>query len=105
MEAIDSTSFADPPFACPPDVVIALPICPSTNNLFFNARPAHGGRARTPEYVAWVKEAGWLLASQRPPQVLGRVSLLIEVAEPETKRRQDIGNREKAVTDLLVTHK
>ncbi len=93
----------------PAEVVISLPMPPSTNNLFFNARPSPsagwGGRTRTPEYVAWVKEAGTILASQRPPQVLGKVSLLIEVQEPETKRRQDVANREKAVTDLLVTHR
>jgi crossover junction endodeoxyribonuclease RusA len=96
-------SLADPPFACPPDVVIALPVPPTTNNMFFNS--ARAGRVKTPEYRAWIKEAGYILASQRPPQVLGKVSLLIEVAEPETKRRQDIGNREKAVTDLLVSHR
>jgi Holliday junction resolvase RusA-like endonuclease len=36
--------------------------------------------------------------------VAGRVSLHIEVAEPKTKRATDLGNREKAVTDLLVSH-
>jgi Holliday junction resolvase RusA-like endonuclease len=50
-------------------------------------------------------DAGYRLNAQRPPRVLGRVSLLIEVQEPETKRRSDIGNREKAVTDLLVSHR
>jgi Holliday junction resolvase RusA-like endonuclease len=100
------TSYSDPPFHCPPDpVVINLIMPPTTNTLFFNARGGHAGRIRTPEYNAWIKEAGWQLASQRPPQVLGRVSLLIEVQEPETKRRQDVANREKAVTDLLVSHR
>ncbi len=92
-----------PVFHLPAEVVISLPVPPSLNNMFFNS--ARAGRVRTPEYRAWIKEAGTILASQRPPQVLGKVSLLIEVQEPETKRRQDVANREKAITDLLVTHR
>lgn len=88
----------------PADVVILLPIPPSTNNLFFNAVGRHGGRCRTPEYQDWCKVAGWELKRQRPAPVPGMVSLLIEVAEPETKRRQDVTNRIKAVEDLLVIH-
>jgi Holliday junction resolvase RusA-like endonuclease len=93
-----------PPFHLPAEVVISLPMPVSTNHLFFNRVKAHGGRARTPEYNAWVREAGTRLAIQRPPQITGRVSILIEVQEPETARRQDVANREKAVVDLLVTH-
>ena len=78
-------------------------IPPSTNNLFFNK--SRGGRSKSPEYVAWIKEAGWLLATQHPKPVLGKVKILIEVAEPETDRHQDVCNREKATTDLLVSHK
>jgi Holliday junction resolvase RusA-like endonuclease len=96
------TSYADAPFHCPPDVVIALPLGPSSNNMFVNR--GHG-RFRSAEYVAWVKEAGWTLAAQKPPKVFGRVSLTIDVAEPKTKRAMDLANREKAVTDLLVAHR
>ena len=58
----------------------------------------------TPEYQDWILQAGYRLNAQRHAPVPGKVSLLIEVAEPATKVRQDIANREKAVTDLLVTH-
>ncbi len=35
----------------------------------------------------------------------GKVAILIEVEEPTTARRQDVANREKAVVDLLVSHR
>lgn len=89
------------PFHIPDEVVICLPMPPTTNNLFANAR---GTRYRTSEYNAWIKEAGWRLATQRPPQTRGAVSLTIEVEEPKTKRQTDLANREKATTDLLVKH-
>jgi Holliday junction resolvase RusA-like endonuclease len=91
------------PFANTDEVVITLPMPPSVNNLFFTLN-AGKGRAKSVEYRDWIREAGTLLAIQRPPQVKGKVRLLIEVAEPETRRRQDVANREKAATDLLVSH-
>jgi Holliday junction resolvase RusA-like endonuclease len=100
-------SFADPPFACPPaQLVLMLPTPPSTNNLFFTiaSGPRRRGRAKTPEYQDWIRQAGYRLNAQHPVPVPGKVILLIEVPEPSTKVRQDIANREKAVTDLLVTH-
>lgn len=94
-------SFADAPFHCPPDVLISLPMPPTTNNLFANRGR---GRVQSEQYRMWVKEAGWTLLGQRPPKVFGKVALTIEVEEPKTKRPTDLANREKAVTDLLVTH-
>lgn len=100
-------SYADPPFACPPEpLVLALPVPPSANNLFFTITggPGRRGRAKTPEYQDWIRQAGYRLNAQHPVPVPGKVMLLIEVAEPSTKVRQDVANREKAVTDLLVSH-
>jgi Holliday junction resolvase RusA-like endonuclease len=96
----------DAPFHMPAELVIALPTPPSTNNLFFTVTggPRRRGRAKTPEYQDWIRQAGYRLNAQRPSPVRGKVALLIEVAEPSTKVRQDIANREKAVTDLLVSH-
>lgn len=91
------------PFSMPDEVVIHLPMPPSTNGLFFTLERSRG-RAKTPAYQDWIREAGTLLALQRPPQVKGKVRLLIEVAEPDTKRRQDVANREKGAVDLLVSH-
>lgn len=90
------------PFHIADAVVINLPLPPTANNLFAGTGAR---RYRTSEYNAWIKEAGWRLASQRPPMVKGKVSLLIEVSEPHTLREMDLMNREKATTDLLVKHR
>lgn len=97
-------NYSDAPFSMPAELIIALPLCPTTNNLFATDRSSRR-RFRTAEYLAWVKEAGWRLAAQRPPLMAGRVSLLLEVEEPKTARRQDVCNREKACIDLLVSHR
>ena len=101
-------NYADPPFRMPAELVIDLPMPPTTNNLFATDRSSRR-RFRTAEYLAWVKEAGYRLNAQLPPvrgfSMAGKVALLIEVAEPKTARRQDVCNREKAVTDLLVSHR
>ena len=81
--------------------VIELPIPPSLNHLFAGQKR----RYRSPEYEAWITEAGYLLNRQKPAKCLGRVSLVFEVEEPKTKRRQDLSNRcLKAAEDLLVSH-
>ena len=87
----------------PREVVLNLPLCPSVWDLY---RPAKRGqrRPRTPEYEAWIKEAGWELARQRPPRVPGKVVLLIEVGEIGIKALADCTNRVKAPEDLLVSH-
>lgn len=90
------------PFHAPDEVVINLPMPPTTNNLFAGTGRR---RYRTDEYNSWIEDAGWQLATQRPPQVLGKVSLLIEVEEPRTAIKQDVSNRTKATEDLLVRHK
>jgi Holliday junction resolvase RusA-like endonuclease len=92
------------PFHGPAELVVHLPLCPTTNNLFATDR-ASGKRFRTAEYKAWAQEAGYLLNKQKPPLMAGKVAILIEVEEPKTARRQDCTNRVKAVEDLLVSHR
>ena len=96
---------ADAPLATdtPECVVINLLMPPSTNNLFFNGS-GRTGRVRTPEYNAWIKEAGYMLRSQHPRAIRERVDILIEVSDSESTMSWDVANREKATTDLLVTH-
>ena len=91
------------PFHMPTELVLHLPMPPTTNNLFATDR-ASGKRFRTVEYKAWAHEAGYVLNRQRPPLMAGRVSLLLEVENPKTAHRQDVANREKAVVALLVSH-
>lgn len=78
-----------------------LPFPPSVNGLFINTRH---GRARSSKYDQWVQEAGWELKRQRPSKFKGPVVLFYNLQEVRDKRKRDLGNLEKAVTDLLVTH-
>lgn len=85
----------------------ALPLAPSTNNLFFNAR--HGGRVPTKRYETWRRTAGAELNVQRsefkgkgvelPIKENGFVCLLIPLVATF-----DLDNRFKATLDLLVSH-
>lgn len=79
-------------------VVLNLPSPPSANNLFPTGK--NGRRFISPEYKAWREEAGWQLKEQRPPKIKGCVSLEYLFKEG----RIDLGNLEKATTDLLVEH-
>ena len=83
-------------------IVLSLPMPPSTNNLFANS--SHGGRFKTEEYDAWLTEAGWRIQAQKPGRIVGPYSIEINVSRPHTKRRMDLANREKAISDLLVKH-
>lgn len=80
-----------------------LPMPPSVNGLWANSR--NGGRFRTQKYDSWIYEAGAEIMRQRPAKVAGPVVLSYEVEEPKGKRKFDLGNREKALTDLLVSHR
>jgi Holliday junction resolvase RusA-like endonuclease len=83
------------------ETVVTLPICPSVNNLFASSSRR---RHKTKEYAAWIEEAGYAINRQRPEPILGKVSLLIEIGEPDDKIRRDCSNFVKAPEDLLVRH-
>lgn len=72
---------------------------PSTNALYANI-PGKG-RIKTKAYKAWLTEMGWEIKLQKLDRVAGRVDLDIEVERKSS--RSDLGNREKAATDLLVS--
>lgn len=81
---------------------IRLPFPPSVNDMFGNNKTGKGrGRFRSPEYEAWKTEAGHMLNRQRLPRFPQRAIVIIDLDET---RQGDCANREKAVTDLLVTH-
>lgn len=80
-------------------ITLNLPKPPSVNTLFSNA-PGRG-RVKTPAYRAWLEEAGWALLSQKPAHVTGPVCLDYLIHD---SGRADLGNLEKGLTDLLVSH-
>lgn len=83
-------------------IMIAVPVPPSTNRLYANKRG--GGRIKTQAYKNWIRQAGWDLRLQKPPHMPGYVAVLYYVPWPKRKGKYDLGNREKALSDLLVKH-
>lgn len=79
-----------------------LPFPPSSNNLFVNGKR---GRFRSPRYDSWITHAGGEIMRQRPSKFSGPVNLSYEFQEGRDNRRRDLGNLEKATTDLLVAHR
>lgn len=80
-------------------VAFSVPLPPSLNNCYVNV-PGKG-RRKSKAYEAWIHEAGWLLASQRPGRVLGPFAVVLRVPE---KARFDLDNGYKPIGDLMVTH-
>jgi crossover junction endodeoxyribonuclease RusA len=78
-----------------------LPFPPSVNNLFVNGK---NGRFRSPKYESWITQAGNEILRQRPAKITGPVNLIYEFQEGQDNRKRDLGNLEKATTDLLVAH-
>jgi Holliday junction resolvase RusA-like endonuclease len=79
---------------------VRIPVPPSTNALFVTFRDRGGiRRAKTKEYLSWIKAAGLMLNVQRPVPVRGKVKLAITVAR---NNRRDLSNHIKAIEDLLV---
>jgi len=81
-------------------LTFTLPFPPSLNNCYANGKR---GRFRTERYDSWIARAGAEILRQRPKKIAGPVLLTYEFGEPD-KRRRDLGNLEKAPTDLLVSH-
>lgn len=75
-----------------------LPIPPSVNNLFANRE--EGGRFKTDRYRTWRNTCGQEVMAQRVGAVRGPVALTYTFERNGTKA--DLGNLEKAATDLLV---
>lgn len=78
-----------------------LPLPPSVNQLTLNVRGR--GRIKTPAYRSWITEAGLRLNLQRPKFMPGYVRMSVRAIRPD-RRRRDLGNLEKAISDLLVSH-
>lgn len=78
-----------------------LPIPPTANNLFVNNRRT-GGRFTSPEYKAWQEEAKLDLEfwKQYGP-MKGRLKAVYTYVFKDDRKR-DIGNFEKAISDILV---
>ncbi len=81
-------------------VALDLPAPISTNDLWTIRKSRFGKHhlSRTHEYEAWLKSAGWSLVAQKPGRVAGAYGLRLTVGRDS---KIDLGNAEKAVSDLL----
>lgn len=78
---------------------IVLPFPPSVNRLWRATKG--GGVYRSKEYKDWQTHAEWAVAGQVKGQFIkGEYEITITAVKPD-KRRRDLGNLEKAVSDLL----
>lgn len=82
-------------------IEIRLPFPPSVNEMYLNNKGKGRGRIPAPILVAWRYEAGGFLKVQKPKKMVARCIVTIDL---DDRRQGDCANREKAVTDLLVTH-
>ena len=77
---------------------VRLSFPPSVNRLW---RVGKGGMYKSKEYKSWLTEAGWLIAAQaKGNKVLGKYKLTILAVRPD-KRRRDLDNLVKAISDAL----
>jgi len=76
-----------------------LPIPPSVNHLYANIAR---GRAKTRKYLDWITEAAIELNQQHVPEITPPYKVEYAVGRPD-KRKRDVANMEKALSDLLVT--
>lgn len=83
-------------------VSLSLPYPPAVNNLFFNV-PGRG-RVKSSRYSAWLGEAGWMIAEQKPGRVMGEYEADILAYRPD-KRRRDLDGIIKPLLDCLVAYR
>jgi len=78
---------------------IILPFPPSVNRLW---RASKGGKVyRSTKYTDWRNHALWALVGQcKGQKIEGPYVMTLEAVRPD-KRRRDLGNLEKAVSDIL----
>lgn len=80
-----------------PAIVVHVPPPPSAN-LIWRRVPGKRGMIRSPEYKAWLEEAGWALNRQAPEMTIwGQFRAAVEVP----RSRRDVDNWTKPLFDLL----
>lgn len=80
-------------------VAVNLPWPPSVNRLWrYKGKQVY----RDPKYVAWIREAGWVIKSQKLKKISGPFRAEIVLTPPD-KRKRDLDNIIKATLDLFQT--
>lgn len=79
-------------------LLTGLPIPPSMNNAYPTGKNGH--RFKSDRLTKWARACGWQINAQRQRPVKGPVSITYTFEDGGSKA--DLGNLEKAATDLLV---
>ena len=80
-----------------------LPLPPSVNALYRNVPKV--GRVKTRAAKDWYTQAAVMMAQQHVRQVSGRICVTYSVGRHPDKRKRDVANYEKALSDSLVANK
>ena len=81
------------------DIVLILPRPPSVNALYENCR---GGRRKTQKYVDWIKKAHESIGIWKYEPIEEYINVVYSVLKPVQKRKRDVANIEKGLSDFLV---
>lgn len=73
---------------------------PSVNNLFATVKD--GRRIKSKAYQAWLTAAGWEIRARCIPLTIGPIEVEYQIERPTDRRRRDVANLEKALSDALV---
>lgn len=80
-------------------VEINVPFPPSANRLWRRSgKTIH----KATKYTKWLRDAGFIALSQKPGGIIGPYKISIQAARPD-KRRRDLDNLLKPISDLLVS--
>lgn len=89
-----------------PLLCIDMPLPPSVNELTVNLK--NGGRAKSAVYKAWIEEARWhvMMAWRNAgkPEWPKDCPMKVRIEAGLEGRKRDLGNLEKAISDLLVAN-
>ena len=81
------------------EIKLILPYPPSVNKLWRTTKT--GGMYSSKEYKDWAKHCEWAAHTQTKGKgILGEYTLEVVAVKPD-KRRRDLGNLEKAISDIL----
>ena len=81
-------------------IYLVLPFPPSVNRLWRTTRT--GGMHRSAKYMEWKRHAEWAILQQaKGRKITGPYRLTVNLVRPD-KRKRDIDNLFKAVSDSLV---
>lgn len=80
---------------------VTLPVPPTANNLFPTSRSGH--RFPSAKYKAWrkVAEAAFHTERKGPSKIFGHIKATYQFSFND-RRKRDLANFEKGITDLLV---